>query len=672
MRSDASPGRGPWRPRGLLLALPVIALAACASRSRAPVPEPPPPVLPVIEPVVPPPGYRAAVASGTRTSSGRPGPAYWTQRADYVLHARLDPDARRLTGNARITYHNRSPDTLAELNLALIQNLHAAGVVRSEPAEVTGGMEILAVGVDGQPLEPAPADGETDGPGYEVSGTRMRIVPPAPVPPGTTAGIVVDYEFPIPQAGAGERMGYSGDDFLFLAYWYPQMAVYDDVVGWQVDPFLGNAEFYADFGTYEVMVEAPAGWLVRATGVLTNPEATLAPAVRERLAAAMEADTIVHVVTAADLDRQTVEGTTLEWRFRADSIHDFAFSVTRGSLLDATRTPVGDRDGDGTADYARIEALYRPSAPLWAETARYAAHAIAFLSRYTALPYPWPHMTAVEGGGIIGGGMEYPMMTLIGDYNARGAEALYHVTAHELAHMWIPMIVASDERRYAWMDEGATTFHENRAREDIFPDVASDTEDREDYLEVARRELEGEIMRPSDYHLPGPAYGIASYDKPAILLRALGGLLGEETFLAAWREFINRWAWKHPYPWDLFATFEDVSGQDLDWFWRSWYHETWSLDQALVDVATAGGTTRITVEQQGRVPMPAPVAVTRADGSVETRQVPVDTWLVGATRTVVEVPSEPAVVRIEIDPELLYPDLDRSDNVWTAAAAAAP
>ncbi|MGH7557154.1 MAG: M1 family metallopeptidase [Gemmatimonadota bacterium] len=659
-----------FAPLRFAFALAVPFAVACASAERNPAPDltaPSAPERPRLTPVDPSPAFQDAIQNGTRMRTGRPGPAYWRQRADYSLRARLVPDDRQLLGTARIVYHNESPDTLRELNLALLQNHHAAGAMRSSPAEVTGGIELGGVAVDGRNLEPITGEEEDDRPGYEVFGTRMRIVPPAPVPPGGAAEIVIDYRFRIPQVGIGGRMGYSGEDLFYIAYWYPQMAVYDDVVGWQVDQFLGNAEFYADFGIYDVTIEAPSGWLVRATGELMNPDETLAAPIRERLQAAVTSDTIVHVVTEMDFDQQTVDGGTLSWRFRADSVHDFAFSATRASLLDATRAPVGDRNGDGTTDYTRIEALYRPAAPLWRETARYAAHAIDFLSRYTALAYPWPHMTAVEGGGIIGGGMEFPMMTLIGDYNERGADALYYVVAHELAHMWIPMIVANDERRYAWMDEGSTTFHENRAREEFFPDQDSGEADREDYVETAQAGLEGEIMRLSDYHYPGPAYGVASYDKPAQVLRSLRGLLGEETFLTAWRAFIERWAWKHPYPWDLFNTFEDISGRDLDWFWRSWYYEIWLLDQALTEVSTTGDTIEIVVEDQGRVPMPTPLIVTRVDGSVERHEIPVDTWLSGRLRAVVTVPAEPAVTRVEIDPEELYPDVDRSDNVWTAS-----
>ena len=327
-----------------------------------------------------------------------------------------------------------------------------------------------------------------------------------------------------------------------------------------------------------------------------------------------------------------------------------------------TRTPVGDRNGDGAVDYARIGSIWRDSAPRWAQQARYAQHSIAFLSEFTGIPYPWPHMTSVEGGGIIGGGMEYPMMTLIGDYNERGDTALYAVTVHELAHMWVPMIVANNERRYAWMDEGTTTYHENQGKKDFFPGIDWDLPEMDSYLQVAEAELEGALMTWSDYHVPGPAYGIASYDKPATGLAMLRSMLGDETFLRAHREYLRRWAFKHPYPWDLFRTFEDVSGRDLDWFWRGWYHETWLIDQAVGGIRVYGERTTVFVEDHGRMPMPVPLSIVCRDGETLERTIPVDDWLAGRRQTSIEVPC--AVERVTIDAAHDYPDADRSNNAW--------
>jgi hypothetical protein len=621
---------------------------------------------PVPYPVTAPPQYRRAIERGTRTLAGAPGPAYWQQWTDYTLRASLDPAAKRVDGHARIVYHNRSPNALPVVFVHLLQNLHALGAVRLEPQEVTGGMRLQRVVADGQVLP----DGALDqGPGYEVLGTAMALRPPAPVQPGGRLELELDWSFTVPQSSAG-RMGWSGDDLFHIAYWYPQMAVYDDVVGWHTDAYTGNAEFYTGFGSYDLTVEAPGGWVVLATGRLTNAEAVLPRGVRDRLAAAEQSDTAIAVLTPADLGpgRATLTGTDgrLQWRFVADTARDAAFSVARASRWDAARTPVGDRNGDGQTDYARLDALWRESAPRWTHAWRYGQHAIATLSTWTGIPYPWPTMAIVEGAGIIGGGMEFPMMTLIGDYNSATDEALYSVVAHELAHMWVPMMVGSDERRYAWMDEGTTNFNETQARKDFFPGADPERDDRDSYLGAARAGLEGELMRWSDYHYPGPAYEIASYSKPATLLVTLRALLGEETFVRAYREYLHRWRYRHPKPWDFFRTFNAVSGRDLDWFWRTWYYETWMLDQAVARVTPGPTGTTIVIEDRGLAPMPVRLTITRADGTVESREIPVETWLAGATRAELVVEGPSPVVAVEIDASGRFPDADRTNNRWEA------
>lgn len=635
--------------------------------------------------------------------TGEPGPRYWQQWTSYRLAARLVPAAKRVEGSARLRYTNNSPDTLRSLHVQLLQNLHAPGAMRNTPEEVTGGIALSRVSVQGVQLDSIPSGtggflveqpDSVLGSHYRVAGTDLEIRAPRPVLPREAVDLDFEWSFQVPQKGASGRMGWSKDDLYFIAYWYPQMAVYDDVVGWQTDPFLGTAEFYAGFADYDVTIEAPADWTVIATGELENPTEVLPRQALKQLQRAESSDSVVTVLAPEDIPPPvSSESQRLTWHFRADSVRDFAFSATRESRWDAARTPVGDRDGDGKVDYARVDALWRAPAPRWANVARYAQHAIRFHSEFTGLPYPWSHMTVVEGSGIIGGGMEFPMLTLIGDYNARGDSALYYVVAHELAHMWVPMIVANDERRYSWLDEGTTTFNESQARKDFFPGSKPDSIEQQEYLVTAIAGTEGEIMRRSDYHYPGDAYGTASYPKPASVLVALRGLLGEKTFLRAYRTFLRRWAYKHPYPWDLFHTFESESGQDLDWFWRTWYYETWTLDQAVASVAhvtgkaveehresredrdggespegSERGATRIVIEDRGTAPMPVDLTITRADGTIETERVPVDVWLTGASSTTVTVPAGSPVTRVEIDATHAYPDVDRSNNVWTVGS----
>lgn len=617
---------------------------------------------PFLGELTPPPAFLQAVENGTRTLTGAPGPKYWQNRASYRINARLIPETKRIDGSVQITYYNQSPDTLDNLHIDLTQNFHREDAVRNEPAEATGGYELRRIVVDGREL------GEhgriMSGPRYQVQGTRLVMLPPAPLLPGANTTITIDFAYTIPQAGGGERMGYSRDNFFFMAYWYPQMAVYDDVNGWHADQFVGTTEFYQDWASYDYTIDVPAGWVLVGTGQLANAQQVLSPEVYQRLQRAEASDDVVHVITRENMNTATAAGTNgrLQWRFVADSVRDIAFSATRASLWDAMRTPIGDRNGDGRTDYARVDALYRETAPLWREAARYAAHALSYHSRNTGIPYPYSHMSAVEGEDIMGGGMEYPMMTLIGPYTTRGPDALYAVISHEIAHMWFPMIIGSDERRFTWMDEGTTAFNENESEGDFHKDsVRFHVEDQEAYLQVVRAGIEGEISRRSAFHYTPFAYGVASYDKPASVLVALRQVLGRETFYRAYREYAKRWLFKKPYPTDMFNTFEQIAGRDLDWFWQAWYNTTWTLDHAVKSVS--GNT--ITIEDHGNIPMPVFVTITRANGQTVTREVPVDTWLAGARTATVTVPAGAAITRVELDAARAYPETDRANNIWS-------
>lgn len=630
---------------------------------------------PIPYPVVPPAEFRRALERGTRTTTGAPGPSYWQQYARYRIAARLDVAAKRLEGTTRIAYLSNAPDTLRTLYLQVLQNFHTVEALRHQTAEITGGMQFTRVAVGGQtaqpgevrPMKVAPQQ-RPPPPAYRVQGTTMALRPPQPLAPRDSIVLEFAWNFRIPQGGVGGRMGWNTDNLVFLAYWYPQMAVYDDVVGWQTDPFLGGGEFYAGFGDYDVQLDVPEGWLVSGTGQLLNASEVLPETIVQRLRQAEASDTVVHVLTADDFGpgkatRPSADG-RVRWHFAADSVRDVVYAATSASEWDAVRTPVGDRDGDGRPDYARAEAIYRANQPLWRETARYAQQSIAFLSRYTGVPYPYSHATAVEGDGIMGGGMEYPMMTLIGGYARAAPRDMWGVTAHELAHEWVPMIVNTDERRYGWMDEGTTSFNEEQASRETYPGSGSDEQDFQGYVEFARTGQEGEMMRWSDFQYGGMQYGVASYAKPASVLETLRTLLGVEAFNRGYQTYLRTWRFKHPLPWDFFNAFNAAAGQDLGWFWRSWYYETWTLDQSVGGVTETSRGTEIVVRDLGDVPMPARLTITLASGDTLRREVPVTTWLGGARAATVTVPRGQVVRRVEIDAEKGFPDVDRRNNVW--------
>ena len=633
----------------------LFVLLATLAASTAPAQEAPP--RPVPYPVIPPPSFERAIEQGTRTTTGEPGPNYWTNTANYDIQVTLSPGSKTLRGQETVRYQNNSPDTLEQILVHLRQNLHKEGAIRNRAQQITGGVQVASVSVGGQPLL------ENAGPaGYAVNGTVMTIRPSEPVAPGSEVELAFAWSFEVPEAGA-PRMGQDGDVF-YLGYWYPQLAVYDDVAGWVADPYMGNGEFYMGYGTYDVAITVPEGWLVSATGTLQNPDDVLSSTVQERLAGAARTRDVISIVGEDEREAGTSTATSpsgaLTWRFHADRVRDFAFGTSDKYLWDATSAVVGDRDEDERPDSAMIHAYYRPDVATWDRSAEFAQFSIEHLSEML-MPYPYPHMSTVEG--IIGGGMEYPMLTLIG--GDRDERSLFGVTYHEISHMWLPMVVGQNEKAFTWMDEGTTSFNTNEGIADFF-DVNAWSPNGQFYYQIAGTEYERESMRHADEYPYGtPARVIASYSKPAVALHALRGVLGEETFMEAYREYVRRWSYKHPLPYDLFNTFEEVAGQDLDWFWTSMLYETWTLDQAITDVAEEDSV-MVTVEDFGLVPMPATVRVTYADGSVEDQTVPVEVWLQGARKTAVAF--KPGTVeKAEVDPDVAFPDVRRENNVWEGA-----
>jgi Peptidase family M1 domain len=653
------------RISAILLALGVVGCSTIAQFRHPPPPAPAPPkaLRPVPYPVFETHAFANAVARGTRTRVGEPGPNYWQQFAHYTIDAELVPATSRINGRETVRYYNRSPDTLRTLWIELDQNLFAPSSPRVVEVPVTGGTEILRVAAFGQAL----ASRDT-GIGYRVYGTNMVLRLPRALSPRDSVDLDIAWAFQLPPDGA-PREGTTGDVFM-VAYWYPRLAVYDDVNGWQNDPYLGVAEFYMGYADYDVNLTVPQGWLVAATGELTNPNDVLSKQTRDRLAESRRSTDVVHVVRDQDRGAGTNKATltgfdkALTWRFHARNVRDFDWGASPNYLWDATFAVVGDRDGDGVPDTSRINTFYRPSARKWSWdlSGAYERNIVEFLSTYL-WPYPWPQMTALEGP-VSCSGMEYPMLTCIG--GPRDTLLLYSVQVHETAHMWFPMQVGSDERRFAWQDEGLTRFNQAQGMQAFFKGYDREGPARENYLGFARTDGEVPLMRPGDqYPYDTPAYSIASYDKMATNVRALRALLGDSVFLAAYRTYGLRWQYKHPTPYDFFNTFNSLAGRDLSWFWRTWWYETWTLDQAIGAVRTVNGKLEVTIEDRGLAPMPVRLAITRRDGRVERREIPVDVWLAGAKTTLLTLDAPETVTAIEIDPELAFPDVDRSNNKWT-------
>ena len=645
-------------------------LAACAGAPPRPTPVHPQAARPRPYPLTETRAFARAVARGTRTRDGRPGPLYWQQRADYRLEATLDPATARLTGRGTVRYYNRSPERLDSVAIQLYQNLYAPTAMRNRVVPITRGIALHRVAAAGRALSQFSAADTTRLPTgrYRIRGTVAWISLRAPVTPGGWVDLEFDWSFNVPPRGS-PRMGQDGEVF-HIAYWYPQVAVYDDVNGWQVDQYLSTSEFYMGYGNYDVAITVPHGWLVTATGELANPAQVLSPRTRQRLARSMGAATTTSIVgpreRSAGVSTTRSRSRRLTWRYSARNVRDFAWTTSSRYVWDATRAIGGDANGDRRPDTIAINSFYRPGTVAWDRSARYVQHAIEFLSRYL-WAYPYPHMTAVEG--IIGGGMEFPMLTLVG--GSRDSSALQSVIFHETGHVWFPMIVGSDEKRHPWQDEGLTRFNQAQGRTDFFPAIDAESAYVKGYTDWALRGEEVDVMRGGDFYPTASAYRTSTYEKPAAAMIMLRAMIGDIAFTRAYREYGRRWQYRHPQPYDLWNTFSSQSGRNLDWFWRTWFFETWTLDQAIGSVRQSGRDLLVTIEDRGLAPMPVHLTVTRTQGRLEVIDVPVDVWLAGATQHTVRVRNGASVTRLEIDAGKDFADVNRSNQAWTPPPAVA-
>jgi len=621
---------------------------------------------PVFPPVQAPGAYARALESGTRSADGRPGPNYWEQRVDYAIDVQLDPATATITGSETITIHNGSPNALPIVALRLYQNVFAEGVERNRTVELTGGMELTRVVVAGTELSQISQQNFNQEPGYLLLSTLTAIRLPVPLAAGRDLELEVDWSFVV-SGGGGFRNGHLDNEVFNIAQWYPQVAVVDDVFGLDIEPYLGDGEFYVDYGDFDVDITVPPQWVVVGTGTLMNPEDVLRPEQVSLLASAPALDTIVQMVTAEDITAGTVtkdsEGRRLTWRFHADNVRDFAFAASSKYAWDVTGAETGGPQGR-----ALIQGVYDPEVTTWAQAAPFGKHAIEFYSDYL-YAYPYPTATVAYGPPQVNG-MEYPMIT----FNGRTDDpfALNFVTTHELRHFWVPMIVGTKENAYAWMDEGFTTFNTALAMDDYYGEDSERGRGRDQamggYQRAAQAEVEVPIMWHTDFAPNGFGRSIAAYSKPGMLMHTLRHMMGEDTFDAAYRDYIDTWAYKHPMPWDFFAMMKEAAGTDLDWFWQSWYYETVTLDQAVVAVTDAAGGVEVTVSNNSGGVMPVELHLELDDGTTIVDIWPVSVW--AGTREVTRlIPARGQVTKINIDPDTWYPDTDRSNNDWERPGA---
>jgi hypothetical protein len=591
---------------------------------------------------------RKGYARGTRDSTGAPGRNYFQQKVDYKIDAILDPVTNQIHGSETITLHNTTPDTLSSIVVRLYQNYFTPTVERTDyVTDITDGITIERLSVNGTPISLG------DPKAYNVRERIATVKPPAPVLPGGAATIEAAWHFTVPNVDTtkrGERMGRFGSYLYQVAQWYPQIAMYDDMRGWDLDQYLGYAEFNNQFGSFDVRITAPGGWLVGATGDLQNPSEVYSQRTRDRLALAMKSDSTVHVVNASERGASaTAPGATLTWHYTAPLVNDFAFAVSRDYVYDATRSNI---PGKG---YIPIHVLYLPQHASYRtnNTAQFGARALEEHSRFL-FPYEFSQGTIADGPET---GMEYPMIIFNGSNLG--------VTVHEFGHQWFPMMVASNETRYGFMDEGFNEFIDAPAVANITKTAVNYQNRSAGYLRVAGSELEAPMMWPTDY--AGPNSGVATYSKAPIALYALGAIVGDSAVRRAMSSYAVEWKYKHPSPWDFYMSMNHSLGKNLGWFWNEWFFTTYTFDQAIESVTTKGGNGVIAVRDKGEIVMPIIAKVDFADGTSETVSAPAEVWFAGSRNASLTVALRGRTIKtVTLDPENRFQDLDTTNNVWPA------
>lgn len=589
-----------------------------------------------------------------RTGAGRPGSRYWQQRVDYRIAATLDTAKSELRGHETIHYVNHSPDALPYLWLFVEQNICAPNSITSilnQPPLVFGDIsfDFSCGGFNGRPtMESAKVNGVDAK--HTNYGTTMRIDLAKPLAPGASLELEFAWHFTVPEQGVG-RMGRDGALYE-MAQWYPRMVVYDDVRGWNHEPYIGAGEFYLEYGNFDVELTVPASYIVAATGELRNPTQVLTSSEQKLLALAHTRDSAVAIISrehAGDAKWTRPGNHPFTWHFTAANVRDFAWAAAPNWIWEASNV-----------DGILIETLYRQTADKWPEAHKMARGAIKYFSEQW-YKYPYSHATTVEGPVQ---GMEYPMLTFVPNNSSR--ETQQWDLAHEFGHEWFPMIVGSNERLYPWMDEGFNTFIDLHNAAEYFKGTAYG-----DTIEVNPLHLAADHTKPGQEQplITNPTevrdLMWVGYEKPALMLQTLRfEVLGKDRFDAAFRDYIRTWAFKHPTPADFFRVMRDASGMELDWFWRDWVVTTARLDQA-VDSVTTDSTNHALVHlsNRGTMTMPAELGITYDDGTSESVRLPVEMWNLGKV-FVYHVPTAKRVRKVEVDPRRVLPDFNRTNNAW--------
>ena len=587
--------------------------------------------------------FKKALRSKTRNLKGTPATNYWQNKVDYNIKASLDVATRTISGVETISYSNNSPDTLKMLFFDIIQDLFKKGTARDwdiGQVDLHDGMNIKSL--------------EIDGVEYEIASlfrraTKMGVRLKTAFVPQSMHQIKVGWEVILPGT-RNVRMGTYNKTNFMVAYWFPKLAVYDDLWGWAREPHKGNCEYYNEFGDYEVEITMPSGYMVWSTGELQNMHDVFQTSILERIAAASKTDSTIHITTVEDVNDNIVlqDKETLVWKFKAKNIPDFAFATSKSYIWDATSVVSGNRR-------VTINAVYKPSSRDFHTVADIAHKSIAFFTNISPkIVFPYPQITIFNGAG----GMEFPGM--VNDGDSRDYSGTIYVTSHEIGHSYFPFNTGLNEQLYAWMDEGLITFIPRKI-------VGKYTYDKPemafyDIIEIYNKNAgsikEIPLMIPSTN--TGFSYRYQAYNRSSVAFFTLSEYLGADTFDLALQEFSHRWEHKHPTPYDFFNTFNEVAGEDLAWFWKPWFFDLAYADLAL----NVKSNQYFEIENRGGLPVPIHLTIVLKNGKTEIMNLPASIWKDGRKAFVVDFTSkDKEFVKLQLDTKLTA-DAFVEDNIW--------
>lgn len=595
---------------------------------------------------------RNTYKKNTRSYDGKPGINYWQNNSEYKINAKLDPGTKVLEGTEQIKYYNNSPDSLSEIVIRLYHNINKPNAKRDfnlNEKSVTDGVLVKKLNLDGNSIDLSNKSV------VNIAGTNFILKLKNKISPKSLVNLEIEWSVKIPEVQS-VRFGSYDSTSMFIAYWYPQISVYDDVDGWDRMDYSGLVEMYNDCNDFDVSLNVPVGYHIWATGVWQNADEVLKQKYLDKYKLAWKSDEVIKIFEKEDLGSKEIYKTKNDFhtfKFTGENVPDFAFGISDHFLWDASSFEVDK----STGKRVYVTTAYRLSAKDYPDNCYYAKETLKYFSfEMPAVPFPYPSATVFNGGG----GMEFPMIVNNGSEDSKAGTV--GLTSHELAHQYMPFYLGTNERKYPFMDEGWAVMLPYDFQERMAEGNTPRLRTIKGYEDFAGNEFDLPLMIPTPT-ISWRSYRISAYNKPALAYDILRKTLGDNLFLKALRTYIEQWNGKHPIPTDFFFTFNEVSNQDLSWFWKPWFYDFSYPDLAIENVKSKRSSIVIQIKNQGKLPLPIKLQVMLNDEVVKEIYKTAEVWKSGKEKIDVKIDGIKNYDAIILGSELI-PDVNSIDNVY--------